>query len=116
MKMPEPFLHYHMHWNQTYLPCSLDECFPNIIDNHDRDNLVALFTESQLREAVQYANNAGYAKGYDFFEDELKQLQEQNRWLDEKIASQEAVMKQALAMLRHESVFSAIEALEDALK
>lgn len=35
--------------------------------------------------------------------------------LREALTSQEAVMQQALAMLRHESVFSAIEALEDAL-
>lgn len=92
-----------------------------------------LFTEAQLREAVQYAANAktewpadeaisylhGCSKGYDLFEAELKQLQEQNTALDAKLASNEAVMRQALEAMRlgqHRDIAKAIKALEDALK
>lgn len=59
--------------------------------------------------------------------DELKQLQEQNRWLDAKVASNETAMEQALEALKYgkpmfdvywggDQFADAIKALEDALK
>lgn len=76
-----------------------------------------VFTEAQLREAL--AHQA----------DELKQLQDQNTALDAKLASHEAVMRQALEALEVHCSFAkrdgpcamedgitAINAIQDILK